>query len=282
MFSVGGHEFRWSDVAERADWGALRRDAAIAHADVSDSELDDAGARFRYERGLVAAEELEAWLDRWDLTVREWRDYLRRSLTRDGALTGSDPVKEVDERAVWAEAVCSGTLERLAQELAAKAAAGDALSETDFDRAYERFVAEAVTPQALASILEIRKAGWIRVDCRTLLLSSEPAAREAALCIRDDGMALAEVSAQAGVEMRDHALYLEDAAGELGQALLSARTGELLGPLPLADRFALVLVDEKVEPTLDDPEILRRVQEAVRRRAIEREVVNRVTWHERA
>lgn len=281
VFSVGGHEFRWADIAKRADWGALRRDAALAPADASDSELDEAGARFRYERGLVAAEELEAWLDRWDLTVREWREYLRRSLTRSGALTGSDTAKEVDERLVWAEAVCSATLERLAQELAAKAAVGEALSETDLDRAYERFVAEAVTPEALASSLEIRKVDWIRVDCRTLLLASEPAAREAALCVRDDGMALAEVSAQAGVEMREHSLYLEDAAGELGQALLSARTGELLGPLPLADRFALVLVDDKVEPTLDDPEILRRVQEAVRRRAIEREVVNRVTWHER-
>lgn len=261
VFSVGGRGFRWAEVAERVDWGSLARAG-------SEGELDEAETRFRYERNLVAAEEMEAWLDRWDLTVSEWRDYLRG--------TAAD-----DDRGDWVAAVCSGALERAAQDLAARAAAAAALGDADLDRAYERFVAEAVTPDVLRSVLETRKADWIRVDCRTLVLPSEAAAREAALCVRDDGMALAEVASQAGVEMREHSTYLEDAADELGKALLSARTGELLGPVPLADRFALVLVDDKAEPTLDDPEILRRVQEAARRRAIEREVVNRVTWHER-
>ena len=265
VFSVGRRQFRWADVAEPLDWKALTRPAA---GPVAEADLRDAEARFRYERSLVAAEEMEAWLDRWELSIGEWRDYLR------GALPAGD-------RAAWVSAVCSGALEQAAQELAAKAAAAEALGEPDLDRAYERFVAEAVTAEALGSILETRRSDWIRVDCRTLVFPAEAAAREAALCVRDDGMALAEVAAQAGVEMREHALYLEDAGDELGNALLSARTGELLGPLPLADRFALVLVDDKVEPTLDDPEILRSVQEAARRRAIEREVVNRVTWHER-
>jgi hypothetical protein len=264
LFTVGGREFRWAEVADRVDWDALRP----PDRELSGAELDEAARRFRYERNLVAAEEMEAWLARWELTVGEWRAYLGGTLA-------------ADERAPWVIAVCSGTLEREARELAARAAAAEALGEGDLDRAYERFVAEAVTPEALAALLETRGADWIRVDCRTLVLPGEPAAREAALCVRDDGMALAEVAAQAGVEMREHALYLEDADGELGNALLSARTGELLGPLPLGDRFALVLVDGKVDPTLDDPEILRRAQEAARRRATEREVVNRVTWHER-
>jgi hypothetical protein len=263
VFTVGRRPFRWADVAGRVDCESLERPASAA-----EGVLEDAETRFRYERSLVAAEEMEAWLERWDLTVGEWRDYLR------GTLAG-------DERAAWVTAVCSGALEEAAQELAAKAAAAEAVGEPDLDRAYDRFVAEAITPEALGSVLEARKSDWIRVDCRTLVLPTEAAAREAALCVRDDGMALAEVAAQAGVEMREHAVYLEDAADELGKALLSARTGELLGPITLADRHALVLVDDKVEPTLDDPEILRRVQQAARRRAIDREVVNRVTWHER-
>jgi hypothetical protein len=284
VFSVGGREFRWSDVADTADWDDLRRTAgnglaALAAAPPTDGEVQEAGARFRYDRNLVAGEEMEAWLRRWELTVQEWRGYLARTLARGRA--GTAEAVEPDERAVWAEAVCSGTLERLAQELAARAAAAQALGEDDLDRAFARFVADAQDHRTLESLLEIRKADWLRVDCRTLVLDSETAAREAALCVRDDGMALAEVSAQAGVAMREHSLYVEDAADQLGKALLSARTGELLGPLPLADRYALVLVDGKVEPALDDPEILRRVQEAARRRAIEREVVSRVTWHER-
>jgi hypothetical protein len=263
VFSVGRRQFRWADVAKRVDWGSLGPVSGVPEA-----ELEDAEARFRYDRNLVAAEEMEAWLEGWELTVGEWRQYLRGTLG-DG------------ERAAWVAAVCGGALERAARDLAARAAAAEATEEADLDRAYNRLVAQAVTPDALRSLVEARKADWIRIDCRTLVLPSADGAREAALCVRDDGMALAEVAEQAGVEMREHSLYLEDAADELGKALLSARTGELLGPLPLADRFALVLVDGKVEPTIDDPEILRRAQEAARRRAIEREVVNRVTWHER-
>jgi hypothetical protein len=260
VFSVGRRQFRWSDVAERLDWDALGPPEETVGL--------DAETRFRYDRNLVAAEEMEAWLERWDLTVSEWRDYLRGTIAEG-------------DRGKWIAAVCSGALERAAQDLAARAAASDATGDADLDGGYDRFLAGAVTPEALQSVLEARKADWIRVDCRTLVLPSQAAGREAALCIRDDGMALAEVAEQAGVEMREHSLYLEDAADELGKALLSAHTGELLGPVPLADRYALVLVDDKVEPSLDDPEILRRVQEAARRRAIEREVVNRVTWHER-
>jgi hypothetical protein len=262
VFTVGRRQFRWQEVAERLS--AVPRSEPI-----DERELPDAEARFRYDRGLVAGEEMEAWLRRWELSVAEWRDYLR------GALPD-------DERGRWIAAICSGALERAAGELAARAAAADALGENDLDRGYDRFLADAVTPEVLRSLLVARSSDWLRVDCRTLVFDTEAAAREGALCIRDDGMALTEVAAQAGAEIREHSLHLEDAKGELGQALLSARVGELLGPLPLADRFALVLVDAKVDPTLDDPEILRRVQEAARRRAIEREVVNRVVWHERA
>ena len=190
VFTVGRRQFRWSDVAERFDWEAIPRPPG-------ESDLDGAEARFRYERGLVAAEEMEGWLARWQIAVGDWREYLRGSADQG-------------ERGRWVSAVCSGSLERAAEDLAARAAAAEALGEPDLDRAFDRFVAQAVTPDALRTILEARKADWIRVDCRTL-----------------------------------------------------------------------VLVDGKVEPSLDDPEILRRAQEAVRLRAIEREVVNRVTWHER-
>jgi hypothetical protein len=284
VFSVGSRQFRWADVIGEADWELLRRKAAqgvaaAAAAEIADADLQQESARFRYERNLVAGEEMEAWLARWELSVAEWRDYLRRAMARERAQS-FEPA-DADDRLVWIEAVCSGALEKLAVDTAARAAAAEALQEDDLHRAYERFLADAVDHGILESLLDTRKADWLRVDCRTLVFDTGAAAREAALCVRDDGMALSEVAAQAGVEIREHSLHLEDAQGELGNALLSARTGELLGPIPLADRFALVLVDDKVEPSLEDPEILRRVQEAARRRAIEREVVNRVTWHER-
>jgi hypothetical protein len=121
----------------------------------------------------------------------------------------------------------------------------------------------------------------LRVNCRTLTFDDEDAAREAALCVREDGMALAEVGLRAGVEVGEHRLMLGDTGPTLANALLSARPGEFVGPVASGDGYVLVLVEDKIQPSLDDLEIRQRLEQEAARRAIEREVVNRVRWHER-
>ncbi len=270
VFTVGSRQFRWSDAAEIVDWETVRRNAAVTGESVDDTAEEEAGKRWRYERSLVAGEEMEAWLDRWDLEVADWRAFVRRSVSSE-----KPSATEAGEREVWAEAVCSGELERAARDLAAREAATEAAGGMDALRV------SACGERELEGLLAAMRADWIRVDCRTLTLQSENAAREAALCVRDDGLALAEVAEQAGAELAEHRLILGDTDPALSEALMSARTGELLGPLRVGERWVLILVEEKSDPTIDDLEIRQRLEQEAMRRALEREVVNRVRWHER-
>src|SRR5207244_11139838 len=94
-------------------------------APIDESELAEAGQAFRYARNLLAAEEMQAWLDHWGLSHGDWTAYLRRSIARGrGEQSGSEI--EAGEDDVWAEAVCSGALAELARDLAARAATADA------------------------------------------------------------------------------------------------------------------------------------------------------------
>src|SRR4051794_26856900 len=122
VLTAGGVTYRWSDVflaaRLRGKWEALVEAAAAPEAAVGDDELKRAGAAFRTERRLLAADELRAWLEAHRLTLADWNAYLRRRLA-DGA--GAAPEPGAD--AVWAEGVCSGSFTRFAEELAARAAA---------------------------------------------------------------------------------------------------------------------------------------------------------------
>src|SRR2546428_13681973 len=89
IFTVGGTAYVWEDVVLAAhlwgDWTALEqrvRDglACLARLDEDDedgldeADVDAAGTEFRYARDLVAAADLEAWLDRPGLTGDAWLD----------------------------------------------------------------------------------------------------------------------------------------------------------------------------------------------------------------
>ena len=89
-----------------------------------------------------------------------------------------------------------------------------------------------------------------------------------------------EVAARAGVPLEERDAFLEDVEPGLSESLLSSPIGEVVGPLPVANGFALLRVNGKVAPTLADPVIQERLREEVPRRALEREVRNRVQWHE--
>jgi hypothetical protein len=299
VFAAGDQDYRWADVVAAARhwsrWAELERRTAEGHAalaqlpaTIDQADLDEAMQAFRYARSLIAAEEIEAWVEHWGLNANDWTGYLRRELarTRGAGENGSAP----DERDVWAEAVCSGALAELARDLAAKVAAAEAGGtlpgpvESDLARMEEEhaaFVQRALTPEAAAKALELRNADWVRLSYTALEFPEAGMASEAALLVREDGLTPADVAGRAGVALHERDTFLEDVEPELTEFLLSAPTGELVGPLAVRNGFALVCVNEKVAPTLADPVIQDRLQEEVPRRALEREMRNRVRWHER-
>jgi hypothetical protein len=298
VFSVGELDYRWADVVAaaraRGRWDEIAQQAAAGIAalerlsqPVDQADLDEAMQSFRYARSLIAAEELEAWLAHWGLQTADWTSFLRRGIARTQANGDGSAIAE--ENDVWAEAVCSGALADLAVDLASRVAAADAGGvppgpvETDLTRMDEQhasFVERALTPDSAAKALELRSSDWVRLRYVALAFPAAAMASEAALLVREDGLPLADVADRAGVALAERETFLEDVDSDLSESLLSAPVGELVGPLPVRDGFVLLRVDEKVAPMLSDPVIRDRLREEVPRRALEREVRNRVRWHE--
>jgi hypothetical protein len=286
VFTVGGRTLQWEDVlgwAERAGaLGALAAGTAAAAASLARDgappadAVREAGAGFRYARNLLAADELEAWLARWELTTGEWLAHLRRALARDpsqGAVA--------DERDVLVDAVCSGALEVWARELAARLAVASDAPEDELDAGFEAFRRAAVTDEAIAHEVDGRRLDWLRVEGEVVAVQDQDVAREIALCAREDGEPLDELAVRAGGELVVLDGYLDDAEPALASVLLGAREGDVLGPLADDGRWLVARARRKTEPAADDPDVRERAAGRVLARAIERELERNVTWHER-
>jgi hypothetical protein len=291
VFSVGGETFSWADVVEAArrygswqeleDWSRQAL-ACVGRLAASGERLDprdvlEAAKRFRYARRLLAGDELEEWLDRWDVSETEWRDHLRRALLRErwpGELADTVqrfPVSEGElEPVLWPDAVCSGLLEQAAHRLAAERAL-----------AAEGAAAGAVEEHELEHEIALHRLEWLRIEGELLTVRSLDAAREAALCVREDGRPLADVAADAGTSTTQLRVYADDLESELSTALVGALAGELVGPVPHGEGYALVLVASKTPPSAADPEIRRRAEARIGGRAVAHALREHVEWHDR-
>jgi hypothetical protein len=166
MFTVGTTVYVWDDIVLAAhlwgEWSALEqrvRDglACLARLDdlgddggdaLDEDEVEAAATEFRYARDLIAASDLEAWLDARGLAVDDWYDFHRRAILNSRWAENLDAIRETYEiddgelqDAILCDAMCSGLARDLAERLAARAAIharlvdeGDA-GETDADTA---------------------------------------------------------------------------------------------------------------------------------------------------
>lgn len=308
MFSIADRVYRWQEVLDAGrHWGdlaGLKRQAAdgIAAVDrvamigppIEEAEVHAAEDDFRHAHKLLAAEDMIAWLARWELVYDDWLEYGRRGLARarlDGriqeSITSSRPDPDRVANVLWAETVCSGSLAEWAWRLAGQVASADALGVSprgglaEVEQASEARAEQSLTQRAAAKALEGRRSDWVQVECTVLELPSEGMAREAALCVADEGMSLPEIAVRAGVSVADRTLSLEEAAPELAQPLLGATAGDIVGPVAVGDRFVFAAVHHKRAPTLDDPEVRTRVYQEVRRRTTDSDVGARIRWHDR-
>jgi hypothetical protein len=307
VFEAGERVFVWRDVVDAAraagDWDPIERAgreslACLRHAGtvtepVDERDLEQAADEWRYARNLIAAEEVQQWLARFGLSVDEWSDWVRASQLRvlwSKHLDEFEAERPISDRAIasaaWVEAVASGDLEAFAVRLAERVAVhvvregGRLPAAAELELSFERFRKEVVTPGALERQLSDHALEWTRIDCRCLTAPGESVAREAVLCVMEDGMELQEVAAQAGRELEEHSYHLDGSAGVLAEALVGARPGDVLGPIRLENGFAVLLVLERVPPSAEDLVMRERAERQVVNRALEGMVSRRVRWHE--
>jgi hypothetical protein len=338
-FTVGGDEYHWDDVVLAADlreeWtrvrDRLRQGLACLRASEEredgpeEPEIESAATEFRYSRDLVAAQEMEDWLTRWNVTAEGWMDYVRWSLLRQkwadqiaDLLSEYSPEDgEVDSR-IHVEAVCSGDLERFANDLAGRAAVSEVKkSGTEPEEAevadvlrqftgrrterglaeispgsyqakmerlarlevsFRRFREQVATPRKIAALIRSRRIDWTRLDLDSISFPEEQTAREAALCVREDGRTLAEVAADARRELRQSTMYIEEMEPALRDGFVGAQKGELLGPFQNGQEFVLHQVRDKRLPSAGDAALTDRARQAVLQLQLDREINDRVKW----
>ena len=316
VFAVDGEVFHWGDVVLHAQasgrWEELQAEArqglaCESHFDTIDEDgaeeaIDEAAAEFRYERDLITAEEMEAWLEARSLTPEEWMGSMRRSVLRQlwaddlDEIVAEHPVSDAElDEALQIDLLCSGSHRILAEELAVEAAAAAAAAVSSppsppsppsrdselaaiRDRAL-RFRREALAPETIAREVSSNQMEWIRVDCQAIGFPEEGPAREAALLLREDGLDIEEVAGEADVPIEDVVFYLDQLDPEQHSRFLGATVDDVIGPVAVDDAFSVYLVVAKVMPSIADPEIVRRAEEGVLARLLAGEVNRRVRWH---
>lgn len=105
----------WQRLERELACGLAADEAARERGEVIDpGRLAAAEAEFREERGLLAADDMRAWLAEHEFTVDQWRAHLARRLRPAPHSISPAAADLVDvEAALRVEATCTGTLARL-------------------------------------------------------------------------------------------------------------------------------------------------------------------------
>lgn len=152
----------------------------------------------------------------------------------------------------------------LAGWLAARDRDDEWLAETvKREAAFNRAVSLALTPEARARKLSAMQMSLAKIELETLEFGSEAAAKEAFLCVREDGESLSEIANESGYHAERLSAWLTDLDDTLGRRILGAGAGEVLGPVQSRGRFQVCQVLRRIEPSLSDPAVLSRIDEVI-------------------
>lgn len=311
MFTINETAFGWEEIVAAAEaWGewqpffeltrqtlACLQWAGESGRRLSNGELQEAATAFRYAHNLISAEETQSWLGRWEMTIADWMNCLRGQLLREhwaaqlNQIAAAQPVSDAEVAAVIKHyAVCADKVGEWARQLAGRAAIAaksgplavasqsprELIGSIEAAFAVQRQL--AITPAALAGKIADHRLDWLRFDCRYVWFGEERLAREAALCVTEDGLTLDEVARDARGVVQEWSFYLDEVGTEARPYFLAARQGAWLGPLPLLAGFPLLQIVGKRAPVPNDPQITARAEQAIINHALAQETNGRVKW----
>ncbi len=116
-------------------------------------------------------------------------------------------------------------------------------------------------------------------DLEIIEFDSLDAAREALLCVREDGMSMEDVALEGRYPFHRKKLLLEDIPPETQQQFLSVIPGRVLEPMEVDGEYRLCRVLSKNEPDPEDKGVQRRVEQRVMNRHFADAVAAHVHWH---
>lgn len=311
MFTINDTEFGWEEIVAAAEvWGewqpfveqtrqslACLLLAAETGQLPAGAETREAATAFRYAHNLISADETQAWLSVWGMSVDDWMSYLRGQLLRErwanrlDQITAANPVSDEEvAEVIKNHAVCSDKFAEWARKLAGRAAVAarsDSFDSTGLspreliEKIEAGFEAErraTVTPSLLEARIADHRLDWIRFDCRYVWFPEERIAREAACCVIEDGLTLDEVAYDSRSVVQHWNFYLDEIEANARPHFLAACAGEWLGPMKIMEGFPLFAIVNKQAPAESDPRIRQRAEQAIINSLIEKEMNERVRW----
>ena len=129
------------------------------------------------------------------------------------------------------------------------------------EAAYRTHCDRLLVPEARQHELMALRLPLTQFEVEVIELESHDAAREALLCVQQDGMSMEEVATEGRYPYRCSHFLLEDLPVDAQQRFLSVSAGHVLEPIARSDGFELCRVISKVEPQADNPAVQSRIDQ---------------------
>jgi hypothetical protein len=120
-----------------------------------------------------------------------------------------------------------------------------------------------LTPERLSRALVASRLLLTRLEIESVEFDTIDAAREAHLCVRDDGMSLEDIAHESRYPFKRLEFLAEDLPENQRQALLCAEIGRILDPVATDSLVHLRRVLRKTEPTLGEASVRSRIEQQV-------------------
>jgi hypothetical protein len=217
-----------------------------------------------------------------DGRLRAWAQRLaqhegaRRALRARGHESPPMPADDVSELVAAAKRANASGLAEIPVELLRVWA----VEVLELEQAWSLLVDQVAHDEPIERCLSAHHLDWQRLEWEESTFTREDVAREAALWVRDEGMALSAVAEQAGTVSTMEAAY-GDEAREIADLLTGKRAGELVGPIATGSGWRLVRLRERVLPIASDPQLRGRAIDELLDDALAPQLAGRVEWHAR-
>lgn len=241
--------------------------------------LDGAVEAFRYRHDLVSADECVAWLTLRGLSYGDLRSSLRRQLSGESA--GNSSAGVID-------CMLSERFSRLSLGLATRVAcavdagclpSGDLGPHWDaLERCYQLFLADTFEQHKRQRVLDQDRLTWLKVDAELIEFDTLNAAREAKLCVTEDGMLLNEVAREGGLAYQAGCWFMRELKPAWAQALSRIAGGSVSVPIADGERWLLLGLTRYVEPSLDDPQVLAGIDALLLNQARQALISRHIRW----
>lgn len=151
-----------------------------------------------------------------------------------------------------------------------------------FDAAFLHFSTSLQTKSKLDTALRIHWESLFAVEAELGSFPTEAAAREAQLCITEDGQTLAEICEEAGGVFQRGSLLLGDLPEAIRSSALSGTAGDLLPVFDWENSYVLCRVCSKIEPTLEDPRVRSFIASSLLEEALPVLLDRHIIWQQGA